>query len=99
MNNRNVSDYTDHIAKILPTEFVAVYLAVTQFANLGDHALRQPLLLVCLGVFFVLIPLFLIKVKGIKDYMHISIVVLSFLVWAYALGLPVPHKFRWAIAN
>ena len=85
MNTGNISNYTERITKLLPTEFVAAYLAITQLVK-EELTLRQPLLLVCLGVCFLLIPLFLIKVKGITDRLHIFVVVLSFVIWAYALG-------------
>ena len=83
--NSAISNYTDRITRILPTEFVAAYLAVTQIVK-EELALRQPLLLLCLAVFIVMIPLFLVMIKGIKNPLHIAVVVLSFIVWAYALG-------------
>ena len=80
-----ISSYTDRITRILPTEFVAAYLAVTQVVK-EDLAWRQPLLLSSLVVCLVLIPLFLVNIKGIKDHRHILVVAFSFVVWAYALG-------------
>ena len=80
-----ISNRTDRITKILPAEFVSAYLVVTQMVK-ANLALSQPLLLSCLVVFSVLIPLFLVKIKKIKDFLHIVLVDLSFMVWAYALG-------------
>ena len=78
------SSYTDRITRILPTEFVATYLTVTQLVK-GDLELRQPLLLICLAACLVLIPISLCR-KGIKAPRYHCIVILSFVVWAYALG-------------
>ena len=80
-----VANYADRITRILPTEFVGAYLAVTQIVK-DELALRQPLLLICLVVCLILIPIFLIRVKGIIDRHHHFVVAMSFLVWAYALG-------------
>ena len=80
-----VSTYTDRITQILPTEFVGAYLALTQVVK-NDLQSRQPSLLICLAVSVILIPLFLHRIKGITDMRHSIVVVLSFLIWAYALG-------------
>ena len=85
MPGSTVANYTDRITRILPTEFIAAYLAVTQIAQ-DDLALRQPLLIVCLLVCLLLIPMFLTRIKGITDRRHHFVVTMSFLVWAYALG-------------
>ena len=80
-----VANYADRITRILPTEFVGTYLAVTQIVK-DDLALRQPVLLFCLVVCLALIPQFLARVKSIADRRHHLVVAMSFLIWAYALG-------------
>ena len=85
MTGSNIANYTDRITRILPTEFVGVYLAVTQVVK-EDIDLRQPLLFVSLVVCLVLIPFFLFRIKKITSLRHHVVVLLSFLVWAYALG-------------
>jgi hypothetical protein len=85
----NISDYTDRVARILPIEFVAVYLTVSQLV-LTENLWRQKVLLVTLAICLLLIPVYLIRVKKIKTPGHVALVVLSFLVWTYSLG----HAFK-----
>ena len=85
MAHGGVSRYTDRITSILPTEFVGVYLTVTQIVK-EDLGMRQPLLLLALAACLALIPVFLKRIKGISERRHHVVVLLSFLVWAYALG-------------
>ena len=85
MSGPHLSNYTDRITRILPTEFVATYLTVTQIVR-DDLTLRQPLLLLCLVACLILIPIFLNRIKKNNDRRHHVIVMLSFLIWAYALG-------------
>lgn len=80
-----VMGYTDRITKLLPTEFVGAYLAVTQVVK-NDLDWSQPLLLVCLLVCLFSIPIYLKRIKKINDLRYRVVVTLSFLVWAYALG-------------
>lgn len=78
------NNYTDPLTRFLPTEFIATYLGVTQLVS-DSVDLRQPLLLLSILVCLVLIPIFLWR-KGINDIRHHLAVVLSFLLWVYALG-------------
>lgn len=80
-----ISNYTDRMTQLLPGEFVAVYLSATQLVR-TELSLRQPILLCLIAVFLVLIPLFLFRLKGVRDRTRIIMVTASFLVWAYALG-------------
>lgn len=83
MITRNIN-YTDRLDRLLPTEFVATYLGVTQLVT-DNLAWRQPLLLSSLVVCLILIPVMLYK-KGVNDIRHYFAVCFSFLAWAYALG-------------
>ncbi|MDE0179475.1 MAG: hypothetical protein OXP36_12885 [Gammaproteobacteria bacterium] len=78
--------YSDRITKLLPAEFVGVYLTATQIVNAGDLGSRQPSLLICLALCLLLIPVYMSRIKGITDRSHQCVIALSFLVWAYALG-------------
>ena len=81
----NISEYTDRVARILPIEFVAVYLTVSQLVR-EENMWRQKVLLVTLVICLILIPVYLIRVKKIKTPDHVVLVVLSYLVWTYSLG-------------
>ena len=81
-----IVSYTDRITKLLPTEFVGTYLAMTQVAQQSSLTWRQPLLIMCLVVCLFLIPIYLKQVKKIDSFRYRIVVTLSFLVWVYALG-------------
>lgn len=85
-NGTSGATYSDRITKILPAEFVGVYLTATQIVNAGDLESRQPSLLICLAFCLLLIPIYMSRIKGITDRRHQCVIALSFLVWAYALG-------------
>ena len=81
--------YFDRLFKYIPAEIVAGYIfvlgIVKQLTDAGEIKLFQWLLFV---VFCILTPLYLWRVqKVLKTQQHV-ISLLSFIVWAFALGGP-----------
>lgn len=79
------SNYTDRLLKLIPIEFVSIYLAISQAVS-TDLSLRQPVLLSVIVLFSVLIPVYLYKIQAVKSYQQIALTIVSFLVWTYSLG-------------
>lgn len=82
---RPAHNYTDRLVRLLPAEFVSIYVATTAIMA-GDLALRQPVLLAMVGLFVVLIPFYLVKTQGVKSVWQIVVTEGAFLVWTYTLG-------------
>lgn len=77
--------YTDRLLKLIPVEFISLYLAITQAVS-DDLDLRQPVLLIVIVLFTILIPVYLYKIQSVKSHKQIVLTVFSFLVWTYSLG-------------
>ncbi len=80
-----VSAYSDRLLKLVPAEFVTVYVAVTQTVQ-SDLALRQPVLLIVIVVFMCLIPVYLYKIQSVDNHTQVILTTLSFVIWTYTLG-------------
>ena len=79
------SNYTERLLKLIPIEFVSIYLAISQAVS-TDLDLRQPVLICVIVLFVVLIPIYLYKIQTVKSYQQIVLTIVSFLVWTYSLG-------------
>jgi len=77
--------YSDRLLKLIPVEFIATYLAISQIASV-DLALRQPILLFVIVLFAVLIPTYLYRVHSVTSRLQMAMTTISFLVWTYTLG-------------
>ena len=86
--NRQLSatnSYTDKLLKLVPAEFVSLYLAAkTPIPD--DSFLLQPILLSTALVLAVLIPVYLHRVHKVTDKLQIAMTTTAFLVWTYTLG-------------
>ena len=77
--------YADKLLKLVPAEFVTVYLAVTQVIP-PDSDVLQPILLSTTVLFLVLIPVYLKTVQKVTNRAQIALTMLTFYVWTYSLG-------------
>ena len=79
------SNYQDRLLKLIPAEFIGLYVAVSQLVA-NEPSLRQPVLICIVVGFVVLIPVYLYFVQGIRRAGQLLVTSASFLVWAYSLG-------------
>jgi hypothetical protein len=81
--------YFDRLFKYIPAELVAGYIfvlgVVKQLTDAGEIMTFQWLLFV---VFSVLTPIYLWRVQKVLKLQQLIISLLSFIVWAFALGGP-----------
>lgn len=77
--------YADKLLKLVPAEFVSLYLAVTQVID-PDSDMLQPILLSTTVLFLVFIPIYLTKVQNVTNRPQIALTMLTFYVWTYSLG-------------
>ncbi|MDD1679835.1 MAG: hypothetical protein LUO93_11715 [Methanomicrobiales archaeon] len=92
-------NYQDLVAKLIPAEVVAVYIA-------GDGAISAAseagLTLNYGGITSVLFvalligtPLYLMRISKVTDVRQLAVSTFSFVVWAFALGGPFKIFFSW----
>ena len=77
--------YLDRLSKLVPIEFISVYLAVSQSVQ-NELSLRQPVLLVVVLTFIILIPLYLYKVHKVNNHLQVAMTTAAFVIWTYTLG-------------
>jgi hypothetical protein len=81
--------YFDRLFKYIPAELVAGYIfvlgVVKQLTEAGEIRIFQWLLFI---VFCILTPLYLWRVQKVQKLQQHIISLLSFIVWAFALGGP-----------
>ena len=79
------SNYTDRLLKLIPVEFVSVYLVISQLVA-SEPGMRQQVLVTVIVLFSLLIPLYLKRIQKVKNRWQIVLTVVSFWVWTYSLG-------------
>ena len=79
------SNYQDRLLKLIPAEFIGLYVAVSQLVA-DEPSLRQPVLVCVIVAFVILIPVYLYFVQGIRGAGQLLVTSASFLVWTYSLG-------------
>lgn len=80
-------DYTSKLVKYIPSEVVALYIALGSILGTSDKA-GASLYWVVFGVCLVGTGLYLWRVTNVTKVTQIVISVVAFFVWAFALGGP-----------
>ena len=82
-----LADYLERVAKYIPVEIIAAFLAIRGFA--GSPGTMPPGLEIALfAALVVMTPLYLLKLGGDvpRKGLQVGIATVSFVVWAYAIG-------------
>jgi hypothetical protein len=85
---KNDDPLASSVLKFIPTEIVAAYLAIQNLIIGISGSIAQITTLVVSAILFVLTPLYLVSVQGVKNVAQIIVTTLSFVVWLYTLGGP-----------
>ncbi|HWU87410.1 MAG TPA: hypothetical protein VN253_09045 [Kofleriaceae bacterium] len=85
-----LADYLERVAKYVPVEILAAFLAIRGFVVPQGKAGAMPpgLEIALFAALVVLTPLYLIKLGGDvpRKALQVAIATVSFVVWAYAIG-------------
>ena len=79
--------YQTKLLKLIPSEIIAAYLIIAGFIPAG-YVHSKVLLTIITAVLLILVPLYLIRLQGVKGPFQIVFTSLSFLVWVYSIGGP-----------
>jgi len=85
--------YQSRLLKLIPSEIVAAYLAITGFIP-EDYPYAKVLLTLITLALLVMIPFYLNKFQGVRGPFQIAFTSLSFVIWVYSLGGPFKY---WGI--
>ena len=86
--------YLDRLVQLIPAEIVAAHLAV-QGVVANNIDTRNLALEISAGVLFVLLPLYLWRLQGVRSALKILLTMGSFVIWVYAVSSPV--YTRWSL--
>lgn len=87
--------YVDRLFKYIPAELVAGYIFVTgTVKQLTDQSVSLMFHWVLFLLFCVLTPLYLWRIQKVKKLQQQIISLISFIVWAFALGGPF-EMYDW----
>ena len=85
--DQTFADYLERVAKYVPVEIIAAFLAIRGFA--GSPGTMPPGLEIALfAALVVMTPLYLLKLGGDvpQKGLQVGIATVSFVIWAYAIG-------------
>jgi len=77
------NSYTDVTLKLIPSEMIGIYLAIVNMIPERDVKIGMPVVALIL---FILTPVFLWKIKGVRDKKQIAISTFEFILWVYCIG-------------
>lgn len=81
-------DYMGRLLKLIPSEMVAVYMAIQGFVPVEQAKLGLSIISL---VILVLIPLYLKFIQEVKSRTQVIVSSLSFVIWLYGIGGPFVH--------
>lgn len=87
------NSYQSRLLKLIPSEIVAAFLAISGFIPEGYQHAKILLTIVTLSL-LALIPLYLWYFQGVKGFSQIAFTSFSFLIWIYSIGGPFTY---WGI--
>lgn len=85
-------EYLGRLLKLIPSEIVAVYLAIQGIIPAKSQKLG---LLIISVVLFILTPFYLRLAQKVKSIPQIALSSLSFVVWVFSMGGPFVHFFQY----
>jgi len=81
------NSYQSRLLKLIPTEIVAAFLAISGF--IPDDYLNARILMTLVSiVLLLLIPFYLYFLQGVKGGFQIAFTSISFIIWVYSIGGP-----------
>lgn len=99
MSDRQITDttkYVDSLVKVIPSEFIAAYLAIHTAVISGiENEARQFGVLSFVAVLLLLVlPFYFFKTLNITNISQIIVSCASFLIWVVSLG-GILEKYSW----
>ncbi|MCP5102427.1 MAG: hypothetical protein GY950_03560 [bacterium] len=85
---KTTEDYMGRLLKLIPSEMVAVYMAIQGFVPAEQAKLGLSIISV---VILVLIPPYLKFIQKVESATQIIVSTLSFIIWLYGIGGPFVH--------
>lgn len=80
------SSYGDKLAKLIPAEIIAAYIAIRGLV-LHDSTIRETALITSGIILIILIPFYLIRIHHVQSKFQIIITCLSFVVWVFSVSI------------
>jgi cation transport ATPase len=99
MHSRSItenSSYLDKLVNLIPTEFVAAYLAIhnTVLTAIPEEDTQTLTLLISGSILAITIPFYFVYSIQIRNKRQIVVSSLSFLIWVVSLG-GILESFNW----
>ena len=88
--NKEKDDTLKKLLKFIPSEIVGAFIVVNGIIPPGNTIWEWGMVLFLL----ILVPIYLWKLQGVNDRIHLSVSSISFLVWVFAIGGPFT-TFLW----
>jgi hypothetical protein len=97
-------EYLEKVAKLVPSEVLAVYLGLVGWVPAVKLAISKSWLYAgCFAICLVLTPIYLAKMseKGKPKRMHLILSTIAFVVWAYSVSAAsaIPNLYDPALAG
>lgn len=80
------SDYQAKLVKLIPTEFIAAYLAIDNVVPEGTE--RRNILTFASAFLLLVLPFYLAKLSKVTSRAQIVVTCGSYVIWIYSLGGP-----------
>ena len=81
------SEYAERLAKIIPSELIAAFIAVDGILNAIPEQKTILLSIVCV-ILAILVPIHLRLVSGVRNPVQLFVSTVSFAVWVFSIGGP-----------
>lgn len=88
------SPYAEKVANLVPSEFIMVYLSIDVLVE-KKQDVTFIVTLAAMLILLVLLPFYLWRVCKLRNRLQIALMMISFVVWVYALGGPFPTLRIW----
>lgn len=81
------SQYLEKVVKLIPAEVVAAYVSIQGILLTQDASTYQPWLLgIAVGLGLVVLPVYLWKLHGVRNWIQIGVTIVAFAIWVLNIG-------------